>query len=232
MEANYAASHWVHWCQQARKRIYRSEGTSTLRSWFVESIRVEILFLHSYDTVGLSQKQIWAKPVLPTDLSIPNISPVKLLAKGEKKKKKWHVPSWVSAVIFASPASTPLEHIGLCWRLGRPPRHRYGWGSGLDCGPCIREGLCKESLVIILGQKSSFVAFCRMKLFSFQKLKQKFSNNVVVSPCEIYRLRELPQAGAYWAVWFIGENHYFSFYIDLSFHRLIQHLLGKNFILQ
>lgn len=40
---------------------------------------------------------------------------------------------------------------------------------GLDSGPCIREGLCKESLVIILAEKSSFVAFCSMELFSFQK---------------------------------------------------------------
>lgn len=49
--------------------------------------------------------------------------------KSKKKKMNWHAPSWVSAVIFAGPASTPLEHISFCWRLGGPPRHSCGWSG-------------------------------------------------------------------------------------------------------
>lgn len=165
MGANYAASHWVCRCQQARKRIYRSETTSMFRSCFVESVRVEILFLHSYDTVGLSQRQIWAKPVLHTGSSISSISPVRLSAKGEnffffgmplhgcqlsylQVQQAHHLSILASAEGLAGLTGTDMVE-----------------AVGLDSGPCIREGLCKESLVIILAEKSSLLRFAAWSSF-------------------------------------------------------------------
>lgn len=81
----------------------------------------------------------------------------------------WHAPSWVSAVIFAGPASTPLEHISFCWRLGRPPRHRYGWGGRSRQWPLYQGGTSQRVTRHNFGGEIIVLAFCSMELFSFQK---------------------------------------------------------------